>query len=143
MISGATRLNISGATMSERAQHSPKPTAQVAPYVEVLGIDGTVDFLLEFGGAEIYLTTSPKTKSRVVASIGRKQTIALAAISDRLPRRIPLAKPWISAVLKSKGLSNNEIARKLHATDVSVRGWLKKYELPAPAKSEPRQLPLF
>jgi hypothetical protein len=129
--------------MPEKPQFTPKPTAQVAPYVEVLGIDGTVDFLLEFGGAEIYLTTSPKSRSRVVASIGRKKTIALADISDRLPRRVPLAKPWISAVLKSKGLSNNQIARKLHATDVSVRDWLKRFDQPEPRKSDPRQLPLL
>lgn len=132
--------------MSESAPFSPKPTAQVDPYVDILGVDGAVDFLLQFGGAEIYLTISPKSRSSVVASVGRKKAVELAAISDRLPRRVPLAKPWISAVLKSKGLSTNEIARKLHTTDVSVRTWLKKFDLPEPvkpAKSDPRQLPLL
>ena len=143
MISGAIKPATLGPSMTERPRFTPKPTAQVEPYVDVLGIDGTVDFLLEFGGAEIYLTTTPKSRSRVVALIGLKKTAELAAISDRLPRRVPLAKPWLTAVLKSKGLSNNQIARKLHTTDVSVRDWLKKFDLPKPGKSDPRQLPLI
>ena len=33
----------------------PRPTAQVAPFVDALGMDGAVTFLLAFGGAELYL----------------------------------------------------------------------------------------
>ena len=49
----------------------PRVPAQVAPYVEVLGVDGAIEFLLAFGGSEIYLTTDPKSRSRVVEVLGR------------------------------------------------------------------------
>ena len=119
-------------------QHwQPKPPAQVSAYVEVLGIDGAVEFLMAFGGAELYLTESPKRRSRLVKLVGREKAIALARASERLPRRIPLCKPWIAAVLRERGLSNADIARMLHASDVAVRGWLKKFD--RPDGGDPRQ----
>ena len=33
----------------------PQPTAQVQPCVDVLGVELTMRFLLQFGGAELYL----------------------------------------------------------------------------------------
>ena len=105
---------------------TPKPPAHIALYVDVLGVDGTVDFLLEFGGAELYLTATPKSRNRLAQFVGTEKAIELAKVSERLPKRIPTAKPWIAAVLKSKGLPTAEIARKLHSSDVSVRSWLKK-----------------
>lgn len=121
----------------------PKPTAQVAPYVEVLGTDLTVEFLLSFGGAEIYITQDPRSRSRVVDLIGRKNAVALAAVADRLPRRVPLAKAWIAAVLHARGLPKNEIARRLHVSDVTVRKFLAAAGEPGPAGGTGSQLSLF
>ncbi|RJG46458.1 helix-turn-helix domain-containing protein [Mesorhizobium sp. DCY119] len=109
--------------------------ANVEPYVRVLGIDLTIAFLTEFGGAELYLARMPQGRSRVARLVGRDKAAALAEAAERLPRRVPLAKRWIAEVYWSKGLSTAEIARRLRSTDVSVRGWLK------PAKE--RQLDLF
>lgn len=103
----------------------PKPTVQVEAYVEAIGLDSTIEFLLHFGGAEIYLTDTPKDRSQVVKVIGYDKTVALAGVIERLPRRVPLAKPWIAAVLHAKGLSKSEIARRLRVTDVTVRGYLR------------------
>ena len=60
----------------------------------------------------------------------------LAAVG--LPRRVPTAKPWLASVMKSRGLSHAEIARRLHVSDVTVRGWLSRGP-----KADPRQASLF
>jgi hypothetical protein len=113
----------------------------VQAYVDVLGVDGAVEFLLTFGGAELYVAANPKGRGKVERQFGAEKAAALAAIVDRLPRRVPTAKPWIAQVLRTQGLSVAEIARRLHATDVSVRGWLRKAELGEAPDS--RQLRLF
>lgn len=116
----------------------PDPPAQVAPYAAVLGTELALQFLLEFGGAELYIARSPRRRSRVVRLVGAERARALAAVAERLPARVPLAKPWCAAMLRAQGLPVAEIARRLHASDVSVRGWLRRA-----APAEPRQLPLF
>ena len=108
---------------------TPRPPAQVQPYVDVLGVDGAVEFLLTFGGAELYIAANPKGRGKVERQFGADKATALAALSDRLPRRVPTAKPWLAQVLRTQGLPVAEIARRLHATDVSVRAWLRKAEL--------------
>ena len=124
----------------------PVAPAHVDPFVVVLGVDLAIEFLLCFGGAELYLTANPKGRSALVELVGMEKAAALATAAEFLPKRIPLAKPWIAAVLKSKGLPVAQIARKLHASDVAVRGWLKRASEPGgggdPA-TDTRQLPLF
>ena len=104
----------------------PKPPAHIEPYVRVLGPEGAIEFLLEFGGAELYLAAAPKGRSRLAQAVGREKAAELAKASEQLPRRVPLAKPWIASVWRTKGLAVAEIARRLHVSDVTVRGWLKK-----------------
>ncbi|PWE29981.1 hypothetical protein DDZ14_16200 [Maritimibacter sp. 55A14] len=120
--------------------YPPSPPANIAPYVEVLGAQGAVEFILEFGGAELYLAPNPKRRSRLVTLVGHDKARRLAAAAEYLPARVPLAKPWCAAVLRSQNLSVAEIARKLHASDVSVRGWLKRYDTPG---GDPRQMSLL
>lgn len=118
----------------------PPPPAHVAPYVDVLGPEQALDFLLEFGGAELYLARAPQRRSRVARLVGADRARALANISERLPARVPLAKPWCAAMLRARGLPVAEIARRLHASDVAVRGWLRR----APdTRANPDQLRLF
>jgi hypothetical protein len=118
-----------------------RPPANIEPYVRVLGIDGAIEFLLTFGGAELYLAKDPKGRSKLAGLVGIDKAAALAQAAEYLPRRVPVAKPWIALVWKSKGLPVAEIARRLHTTDVSVRRWLKAG--PPTAYVDPRQMPLF
>lgn len=124
--------------MSETTEF-PKPPAHVEPFVRVLGVDEALEFLLEFGGASLHFSERPQDRSRVVQAIGREATIALAGCA--LPVRIPTAKPWIAQVLRTKGLPVSEIARRLHSSDVAVRGWLK--QSPAAKREDTRQFRLF
>ncbi len=129
----------------------PPPPAHVEPYVRVLGIEMTVEFLMEFGGAELYLAKTPKARSRLAALIGIDKAKALAASAELLQRRVPTAKPWIASVMRAKGLPIAEIARTLHVSDVSVRNMLKKSGRPptkvkksgAPPAKDPRQYRLL
>ena len=103
----------------------PKTPANLAPFVEVLGVDGAVDFFLTFGGAELYLPQDPKGASEVVAAIGIEKTRELAARATDLKARVPTAKRWIAQVLHSKGLPVAKIARRLHMSDVTVRKYIR------------------
>lgn len=102
----------------------PRPTAQVAPYVEVMGADMAVQFLLAYGGAELYLAENPKGCAAHEHLIGADNAKALAAVAHRLQKRVPLAKRWLAAMLSWQGHSAAHIARTLRVSDVSVRRWL-------------------
>jgi hypothetical protein len=107
----------------QEAADIPVP-AHIAQYVDVLRIATTVRFLLHFGGAPLYLTDDPKGRGELEAVIGTERTRELGRRAHLLPARVPLAKPWIAAVLAASGAGTAEVARRLHVTDITVRRWL-------------------
>ncbi|MBT8170435.1 helix-turn-helix domain-containing protein [Falsiruegeria litorea] len=119
----------------------PKPTAQVEPYLEALGLDDTLKFIEAYGGTEIYIAQQPQSRSSVVDLVGYAKARALAVIDFRLARRVPLAKKWRAQVYKSQGLKTVEIARKLGSAESTVRLYLKSM----PKFDDPNEppLPLF
>ena len=123
---------------------APRPPAHVEPYVQALGVETAVRFLLHFGGAELYIPRDPKGGSEVAQVLGLDAARALAALAERtsLPRRVPTAKPWLACHMKfTEGLSHAKIARRLHASDVAVRRWLLTRGVQAGEPSD--QLTLF
>lgn len=118
--------------MTERPDVAPKsrpvptPPAHVQAYVDVLGLDDAIRFLLTFGGSELYLTATPGGRSRLAQMFGLEKTAALARAAEHLKHRVPTAKPWIAQVWAARGQTTAEIARALHVTDVTVRAWLKR-----------------
>lgn len=113
--------------MTLPAKASPKPPAQIAPIVEILGLDLTVKFLLAFGGAELSVSDKPRASSHLVGVVGFDNAVALAKINHILQRRVPLAKPWTAARLHFTGMPVAQIARTLHVSDVTVRNYLAKF----------------
>lgn len=113
--------------MSLPARPLPKPPAQIAPYVAILGPDLALDLVLAFGGAELYIPADPKGKSRIEALVGAEKTRELAQASHLLQRRVPLANAWVAACLHHRGWPINEIARRLRITDVTVRRHVARY----------------
>lgn len=111
--------------MQEIALPMPKPSAQVQPFVDAIGVELTVSFLLAYGGAELYLADDPKGRSSHEIMLGYDAAKALAASAHLLPRRVPLANVWLARMLKWQGHSHSSIARKLRKSDVSVRRWLQ------------------
>ena len=120
----------------------PPPPAHLEPYVRVLGTDGAIEFLLTFGGGEIYLTTTPNRRARVVELVGLERASALAAAIGQMKVRVPTAKPWIARCLRAQGVTVADIARQLHVADVSERRWLNDSHL-AGRNEDIRQLRLF
>jgi hypothetical protein len=113
----------------------PRPPAHVEPYVRILGLDGAIEFLLAFGGSERHIARDPRLRSDIEAVIGADGAAALAEAAMALPRRHPLAKPWMAQVFHARGLSVNEIARKVRVSNVSVRSYLetdRQKRLPPP-----------
>jgi hypothetical protein len=95
--------------------------------VQVLGEDLAAAFLLRFGGAELILSENPREDGALAALVGLDNARALGQARS-VPRRIPLAKPWLTGYLRSRGYPQAEIARTLHVSDVSIRRWLKQAE---------------
>lgn len=118
-----------------------KPPAHIAKYVEVLGEEEAVRFLLRFGGSELYRPQSPKYRSALVKEFGQDVAKRLGQETGHLSPRVPLAKNWLARVLHTKGLPVAEIARTLHVTDVTVRGYLNTARVRPPP--DPRQDTLF
>lgn len=119
---------------------TPRIPANLEPYVSVLGADLAVEFLCEFGGAELYLATRPAGRSRLTQLVGREKSAELAKAAEYLPSRVPLGNAWAARHLHSNGWSVAQIARKLRTSDVTVRSYLKAKQ---PSKPHPNQLDLF
>ena len=115
----------------------PRPPAHVEPYVRILGLDGAIEFLLAFGGSERHVARDPKRRADSAAVIGADGAAALAEAAMALPRRHPLAKPWMAQVFHARGLSVNEIARKVRVSNVSVRSYLEVDRQKRPPPSQP------
>lgn len=107
------------------ARPMPRPTAQVEPYVKALGPELAVIFLLHYGGAELFIRTRACDGAEYADLVGGDGARALAEHADKMQRRVPLAKAWLTAMLDWQGYSVTEIARKLRVSDTSVRNMLK------------------
>ncbi|KPQ07729.1 MAG: Sigma-70, region 4 [Rhodobacteraceae bacterium HLUCCA12] len=114
-----------GSTGTGVARPMPRPTAQVAPYVKALGAELAVTFLLHYGGAELYIRARPNERTEYAELIGLDGARALAKHADKMQRRVPLAKRWLTEMLDWQGYTVPEIARKLRVSDVAVRKTLK------------------
>ena len=90
--------------MTNSPKHNyPRQPAHIQPYVVVLGLEDTIRFLLAFGGAELYLTSTPKGRSKLAKMFGLAKAAAVAKAAEHMPRRVPTAKPWIAQVWAAQG----------------------------------------
>ncbi|MGY5789073.1 hypothetical protein ACXHXM_02080 len=113
-----------------------KVPAHLQPYVFVLGEELAIQFFLQFGGAQIYLSDRPQSGSGPAQLIGVDNVKALARkLGSGHIFRVPLAKEWTASRLFAKGWKIQAIAREVRATDVTVRKWL--------TPRDQRQLTLF
>lgn len=121
----------------------PRPPAHAAPYVEVLGVDDAIRLFTTLGGAETYIPSRPGGGSEIVGVLGREAVERLARRIGSGNVRVPLAKAWIAAVWKSRGVPVARIARDLGVTDWTVRRMLASGKGGAATASDSRQLRLL
>jgi len=118
--------------MTAFARPFPKAPAQVQHFADVPGYGLALTFLPTFRGRDPYRAKDPKgcgkVEARVCVDLATAHA-ARAATDRRLRKRIPLEKPRTAAMLAWQGHSTAEIARRLHASDVAVRGWLHKQQV--------------
>jgi DNA-binding NarL/FixJ family response regulator len=110
------------------ARPMPRASAQVAPYVECLGSELAVQFLLRFGGAELYIPANGSAASALCALVGAEAAARMAShhrIGQHV-RRVPLARRWLALMLHWQGHSVAQIARTLRTTDVTVRNYINE-----------------
>lgn len=113
---------------------APVP-AHLRVFVDVLGADQAVAFLLKFGGGVSYFSESPQERSPIASFAGVDNARALARALGSGSVRIPTGKPFIARYYRDMGWKVTAIARQLHVTDVTVRSMLRT--------ADSRQLALF
>lgn len=128
----------------------PRHPAHLDAFVEELGPEMAVRFLIAFGGARLYFPNDPRGRSRAEALIGAD---ALRRLGQRMPSmksEIPIANTWLIQALTAEGKGTAEICGMLRVsarTVKSVRQDLRRRPLLAPPPPEAMpslsDLPLF
>lgn len=128
--------------MSDRVAY-PRHPAHLDAFVEELGPELAVRFLIAFGGARLYFPDDPKGKSRAEALVGAD---ALRRLGARLPQKraeIPTATTWVIQALAAEGKGTSEICRTLRVTARTVRSARKAMKALPPPTADLPELPLF
>lgn len=106
-----------------------------ARIVAVLGEDRAIALFLAVGGTPWDFSANPKPDNKVVAAIGMEGALALWQEFGPSLGRIPIAKEWIAQVWHARGVAILEIARRLHASDQTVRRWTQQRRTEARAQA--------
>lgn len=114
---GASPWRLRGGVVSDRVP------ANLEPFVEALGRETAVAFLLEFGGAELYLAERPGANCRLAAGETAEGRARLAKRMGPGMILVPLAKRWIAFELRRQGVANAAIARRVRSNVATVRKW--------------------
>ena len=109
------------------------PPATVRPYVEALGVETAIDFLMEFGGGELYFSETPNGRGMVERAVGVEKARLLASLLPGLKVRVPLANRWVARCLHVRGASVADIAQRMRKSDITVRKYVQGQNLPRQA----------
>ncbi|WP_245164997.1 helix-turn-helix domain containing protein [Stappia sp. 28M-7] len=101
----------------------PDVPANLAGYIDALGVDGAIQFFCEFGGSYIYLPEVPTGRSQTARAMGADAIASLARSLGPGYYKVPLAKRWVAQAMFARGDTLNEIARKVRADAATVRRW--------------------
>ncbi|HSI41783.1 MAG TPA: hypothetical protein VLA00_14665 [Xanthobacteraceae bacterium] len=99
---------------------------EIAPYIRALGPDRTGDLITALGGSMLYFARKASSRSTAAAIVGADGVQALSREFGTGMFRVPIARAWLVCHLFGRGVSVQEIARRLHMTDVTVRKYLKR-----------------
>lgn len=104
--------------------------SQVEWIVAALGPDQAARFLLFFGGGFLTRVDRPQARGRLTQEFGEGAVKSLAESwpGDAPVMRVPLGNKFLARYLRSKGHSVSAIARKIRATDTTVRELIRPEE---------------
>ncbi|MDF3605462.1 hypothetical protein PE067_04425 [Paracoccus sp. DMF-8] len=124
--SSLVAANAAGRNVSQHNRPpAPRPTAQVAPFVQVLGRGGAIRLILAFGGAELSIGENPRDTNEPVADVRAQIRRGAGKPRHIAPPHSP-AKPWRAANCHPQDLPIAQIARKLRVSGVAVRTYLRR-----------------
>ncbi len=101
----------------------PDTPDNIARFVDVLGVDLTVQLFLAVGGTKIYLPYRSSAGTPAARAIGPEPVQRLAKAFGHGWAKVPLARRWIAMQLRAQGKSTEEIARTIRADAETVRRW--------------------
>ena len=103
-------------------EYAAEAPDQLSVYIDVLGVETAVKFILHYGGTPLYLAANPGSKSELVQVIGMENAVALSAeLRPGQIGRVPLAREFMCSYFLSLGYTKLRIARTLKITDETVR----------------------
>jgi len=122
--------------MADDLSQYPAPSKAVVELVSVLGVNATIDLLLNFGGSEVYIPHSASaehgSESELECVLGNANVRLLADHMIDAKFRVPLANRWLAQCLYQKGSSIAYIARRLRIADNTARRYVRGEFLPRP-----------
>lgn len=105
----------------------PPVPAHLQPWVEALGADLAADVFLKLGGCELSLAAVSRGRSQLADLVGTERATALAA-HPRMPAVkafVPLANRWVAQLLRMRGHSVGDIARRTRVSATTIRKYVK------------------
>ncbi|MBP0483961.1 hypothetical protein J5474_15885 [Sagittula sp. M10.9X] len=121
----------------------PRHPAHLDAYVEVLGYETAISFLVMFGGCQLYFPTDPAGRSAAEALIGADRLKRLGAMMRDPKTEIPMPKTWLIRALRAEGYSVAQICRALKTTTTNVKRTLREAGDEPMRKPDPDQFSLF
>lgn len=99
----------------------PRHPAHLDPFVEELGPELAVRFLIAFAGCTLYFPDDPKGRSRAEGLIGAERLKVLGQRMRSNRAEIPVPRTWLILALTAEGKSTAEICRALKVTATTVK----------------------
>jgi hypothetical protein len=114
----------------------PPPPQNIALFVEVLGLEGTLMLIEKRGGTQFWVpiglrNSSAKVRDDLEVEFGAATVRALIETFGGGQITVPLCPEWRTALYAARGLSRVEIARRLCCHVKTVERRLKRREVPA------------
>lgn len=89
------------------------PPQEIKPFVDLIGIEGTVLILEHYAGQRIYIPRDPAELSEMAKAVGLEIAQALASAYGGIYIILPFARKWRALIYKKRGLSYREMAKRL------------------------------
>lgn len=107
----------------------PPPTPEVEGVVKLVGLPGALALVEAHGGTRLYVPRNLNANSELSEMLGMR---ALASLIDAYGGnylKIPVARRWRILILRSRGFSYADIARRVKCSENTVCRTLQDHEV--------------